>query len=52
MHPKAKEWDERNPKKLPRNRPCDWCGLPVKSGYIHKKCLKKEEKLYREIALD
>ncbi|MDP2930117.1 MAG: hypothetical protein Q8N56_00705 [bacterium] len=52
MHPEAKKWDEKNPGKKPRNRPCDWCGKIIEKGYIHKECLEKEEKLYLEIFND
>lgn len=52
MHEEAKKWDEKNPGKKPRNRPCDWCGKIVKRGYIHKKCKEKERDLYLSIAND
>jgi hypothetical protein len=52
MHEEAKKWDEKNPGKKPRNRPCDWCGRVVKKGLIHKKCKEKERDLYLSIAND
>ena len=49
MHSKAKAWDKAHPTRnnmdrvrTPRNRPCDWCGKPVKLGYIHLRCLEQE----------
>ena len=27
---------------LPVNRPCDWCGEVVATGFIHSHCLKEE----------
>lgn len=34
---------------IPINRPCDWCGLKVKEGYIHSDCLSEETKWWLDI---
>lgn len=60
MSPAAEEWDKKHRnevafhviedgKFLPINRPCDWCGLKVKKGYIHAKCAAKEQKWFLDI---
>ena len=55
MHLYAKEWDDKhgdsssmhhyriiNRLKTPRGRPCNYCGSPVKLGYIHNDCIEEE----------
>lgn len=61
MHDLAEKWDDKNKNKaihntvadakfLPKNRPCDWCGEPVPSGYIHDgKCQDDECALWMDI---
>ncbi len=36
------QWCAKHGGYIPRNRPCDWCGKLVTSGYIHPECLVKE----------
>lgn len=56
----AKEWDKKYHnstahhivkygKFLPKDRPCDWCGEKVKSGYIHDACAEKERNFILDI---
>lgn len=60
MSPEAEKWDERygkdvnkhdvvDGKFVPKNRPCDWCGKPVESGYIHPDCAKSEASFFLDL---
>ena len=47
MHPSAEAWDKLHShlgeyKHIPQDRPCDWCGKPVKEGFIHMYCVQQE----------
>jgi len=50
IHINAEKWDKENPNILhPKNRPCNWCGEPVKKGYIHLgKCTNHSRKYWDE----
>jgi len=52
MNNLARQWDKEHPREIPKNRPCDWCGEVVETGYIHPECFKEELKLYRKIWYD
>lgn len=60
MHQSAAHWDKINAdkatahvvqegKRLPVDRPCDWCGEPVPVGFIHKDCAKKEQAFWFDL---
>ena len=51
MHPLAVQWDAEHMSPhmgglswrwVPQDRPCDWCGQPVKEGFIHLRCFNRE----------
>ena len=57
MHPKARKWDQKwlksnPPAFMPTGRPCDWCGEPVREGYIHIRCWLQELPTIRTTKLE
>ena len=54
MHLKAKLWDKEHGidkamnsgKRIPTNRPYDWCGRIVVEGFIHARCTAKENEAF------
>lgn len=62
MHPAAKDWDLKHGHSVkhhtvkkgqyvPKGRPCDWCGRPVKLGFIHDGCWDQQKQMYIDLDL-